>query len=69
MRVQRIDVCVRVRECLVCVCVCEFHTSGIVLSGFVYATVMMMELCLCNVGRVCVQIVSWDVCVLLCVSE
>lgn len=53
----------------VCVCVCEFHTSGIVLSGFVYATVMMMELCLCNVGRVCVQIVSWDVCVLLCVSE
>lgn len=34
--------------------VCMHHTSGIVLSGFVYATVMMMELSLCNIDRVCV---------------
>lgn len=49
---QRIEVCVFA-------VVCMHHTSGIVLSGFVYATVMMMELSLCNVGKVCAQLAGF----------
>lgn len=31
-----------------CLCMCNFHTSGIVVSRFVYTTVMMTELSECK---------------------
>lgn len=44
VRVQKINAAVLVllRVFVVYVCVCTLHTSGIVLSGFVYAAAMMM---------------------------